>query len=111
MLKTVKFTSLLRKKGYSITTLVKCLDDIKTWLALNFENLNEKKTEVMILGGSSETPLLDLGYLDPHIKPTIINLRCKNGCGPQDESQIRVIVISSFYHLRQRAKIKPISSR
>ena len=74
--------------------------------ALNFYNLNEKKTEVILFGGSSETPLLDLDPLAQHIKPLITNLGVKMDVDLKLDSQIRVVVRSSFYHLRQLAKIK-----
>ena len=63
----------------------------------------------MIFGGSSETPLLMLGPLAQHIKPIITNLGVKMDVNIKLDSQIKVR--SSFYHLRQLAKIKQILSR
>ena len=57
------------------------------------------------------TPLLDLGSLVQHIKPTITNLGVKMDVDLKLDSQIRAVVRSSYHHLRQLAKIKPILSR
>ncbi len=54
--------------------LLDCLDDIKAWMSLNFLSFNENKTEVMVFGGTTGTPLVDLGALAQYIKPTITNL-------------------------------------
>lgn len=47
----------LKKNGtYSVKMLVECLDGIKAWMAFNFLNFNDKNTEVMLFGGTPETP-------------------------------------------------------
>ncbi len=61
----------------SVTALLKCLDDIKAWMAFNFLNFNNNKTEVMFFGGTSGTPLPDLGSLTQYMKPSITNLGVK----------------------------------
>ncbi|KAL6485103.1 hypothetical protein MHYP_G00071480 [Metynnis hypsauchen] len=55
----------LQKDVHSVKRLQACLGDIKAWLALNFLNFNEKKTEVMVFGpsGSCESSSVDLGPL------------------------------------------------
>lgn len=41
--------------------LLECLEDPKTWMALNFLNFSESKTEVMVFDGQSEVPSFELG--------------------------------------------------
>lgn len=78
-------------------------------MALNFLHFNDNKTEVMVFGGT--TGPVDLGSLAPYIKPSITNLGVKVDPELKFDSQIRAVVKSSFFHLRQLAKIKPILSR
>ncbi len=95
----------------SVTALLKCLDDIKAWMAFNFLNFNDNKTEVMFFGGTSGTPLPDLGSLTQYMKPTITNLGVKMDPDLKLDSQIRSVIKSNFFHLRQLAEIKPILPR
>ena len=39
------------------------------WMSLNFLYFNEKKTEVMVFGGTSVSPLVDMGSLAQYHKP------------------------------------------
>ena len=47
----------------SLNTLLDCLKDIKAWMALNFLNFNDSKTEVMVFRPSAARDIssLDLG--------------------------------------------------
>ena len=105
------FVPLQKKNGYSLAPLLACLDDIKAWMALNFLNFNEKKTEVMVFGpnGSCEPlPPVDLGPLASYVKPTVSNLGVKMDSNFKMDKQISAVVKSSFFHLRQLAKVKPL---
>uniref|UniRef100_A0A3B5PWV6 Reverse transcriptase domain-containing protein n=1 Tax=Xiphophorus maculatus TaxID=8083 RepID=A0A3B5PWV6_XIPMA len=57
------YLPLKQKDVHSIKHLLACLGDIKAWLALNFLNFNENKTEVMVFGPSDscESSSVDLG--------------------------------------------------
>ena len=50
------YVPLKKKDEHSARRLLTCLDDIKAWMALNFLNFNNKKTEVMVFGGATGTP-------------------------------------------------------
>lgn len=50
------YVTLKKKDAYSITALVKCLNNIKEWMALNFLSFNEKKTDVMVFGDTLKHP-------------------------------------------------------
>ncbi len=62
----------------------------------------------MVFGGTSVTPLVDLGSLAQYVKPTIKNLGVKVDSELKLDSQIKAGVKSSFFKLRQLAKIKPV---
>ena len=51
------------------------------------------------------------GSLSQYVKPTITNLGVNIDPGLQLDRQIRSVVKSNFFHLRQLAKIKPFLSR
>lgn len=105
------YIPLKKSDSFSIQPLLKCLDDIKAWMALNFLNFNDKKTEVMVFGGTSVTPLVDLCALDQYVKPIVKNLGVKIDKDLKFDSQIKAVVKSSFFQLRQLSKIKPILQR
>lgn len=54
-----------------------CFKDAKDWMAFNFLNLKEDKTEVIVFGPSLTydiPPPLDLGPLQPLVRPIVTNL-------------------------------------
>lgn len=58
--------------------------------------------------GSCEPPSLDLGPLAQFVKSGVSNLGFKMDKDFKLEQQIGAVVKSSFYHLRQLAKVKPL---
>lgn len=48
----------IKRNDIHMNNLLKCLDDIKAWMALTFLYLNDKKTEGMFSGPSP----VDLGF-------------------------------------------------
>ena len=107
------YVPLKKKEAFSLKPLLLCLDDIKTWMALNFLNFNEKKTEVMVFGphSSCNPPSVDLGPLAQYTKPTVSNLGFKMDSDFKLDRQISAVVKSSFFYLRQLAKVKPILTK
>ncbi|XP_076597184.1 uncharacterized protein LOC143326976 [Chaetodon auriga] len=103
------YVPLKRKNAFSLTPLLSCLEDIKAWMALNFLNFNEKKMEVMVFGpsGPCEPPPVDLGPLAGYVKPTVSNLGFKMDSDFRLDRQISAVVKSSFFQIRQLAKVKP----
>ena len=104
------YVPLKKKNAFSLTPLLACLEDIKAWMALNFLNFNEKKTEVMVFGpsGLCEPPPVDLGPLAEFTKPTVLNLGFKMDSDFKLDRQISSVVKSSFFQIRQLAKVKPL---
>lgn len=92
------YVPLKKKNAFSLTPLLACLEDIKDWMALNFLNFNEKKTEVMVFGpsGLCEPPLL-----------TVSNLGFKMDSDFKLDQLISSVVKSNFFQFRQLAKVKP----
>ena len=80
-------------------------------MSLNFLHFNEKKTEAMVFSGSTVSPLVDLDYLEHYRRPIINNLGVKVDTDLRFDTQIKAVVKSSFFQLRQLAKIKPILQR
>nr|XP_033934775.1 integrin alpha-5-like [Pseudochaenichthys georgianus] len=65
----------------------------------------------MVFGSTTDTTSVDLGPLHQYIKPTVTNLGIKMDRELKLESQIKSVVKTSFYHLRQLDKVKPFLSR
>jgi len=59
------YVPIKKKNDNSVGHLLNCLKDIKAWMALNFLNFNDEKTEVIVFGGTTGTPPIDLGSLAP----------------------------------------------
>ena len=106
------YVPLKKNDAQSFNTLLKCLDDIKAWMALNFLNFNDKKTEAIVFGGAiGIPPPVDLGSLAQVVKPVVTDLGFKVDSQLKLDNQIKYVVKSSFFQLRQLAKIKQILSR
>jgi len=56
----------LKRGENSLVPLLECLKDIKAWMASNFLNCNEDKTDVIVFGPSFASDILDLGYLQQY---------------------------------------------
>lgn len=54
----------LLKRMISTSISVKCLEDIKAWMTLNFLNFIDIKTEVIVFGGTTGPP--PVGLTDWH---------------------------------------------
>lgn len=67
------YVSLSKKGAFSLRQLLSCPEEVKNWMALNF---NEKKTELMVFGpsGPSTCHPADFGLLAPYLKPAVSNL-------------------------------------
>lgn len=102
-----------RNNPGSLQPLFACLKDVKAWLASNFLNFNNRKTEVMVFTPSDSHVFLpaDLGPLELFVKPTITNLGVKMDSDLKMDKQINAVVGKSFAQLRKLAKVKPFLTR
>lgn len=104
------YLPLKQNDPHAVTPLLDCLNDIKAWMSLNFLNFNHQKTEVMVFG-ASQAPPVDLGPLSQFVKPVISNLGVKMDSDLKLDHQISGVVKSSFFHLQQLARVKPMLPR
>lgn len=56
---SIIYQSLLKYFLYNLMSLCDCLTDIKSWMVMNFWQLNESKTQVIVFGPSSSFKQLD----------------------------------------------------
>lgn len=97
----------------SFDVLLECVDDIKRWMTNNFLQLNEDKTEVLILGcpaDSSPALKAQLGPLSKNVCKQIKNLGVIFDSSLFFDKQISAVIRGSFFHLRSIAKLKNILS-
>uniref|UniRef100_A0A8C6K7Z1 Reverse transcriptase domain-containing protein n=1 Tax=Nothobranchius furzeri TaxID=105023 RepID=A0A8C6K7Z1_NOTFU len=90
-----------------------CLDSIKAWMAGSFLQLNEDKTEILICAPDKLVPKVrdSLGQLASHTKPSVRNLVVTFDPALTLDSHVSSLVRSSFFPLRNVAKLSPILSR
>uniref|UniRef100_A0A669CA98 Reverse transcriptase domain-containing protein n=1 Tax=Oreochromis niloticus TaxID=8128 RepID=A0A669CA98_ORENI len=93
--------------------LLDCLTDVKAWMAKNFLNFNDRKTEAILFGPNrfSHTPDVDLAALTSQLKSSITNLGVKIDSALIFDDHVNGVVKSAFYHLRRLSKVKPFLSK
>uniref|UniRef100_A0A3B3H962 Reverse transcriptase domain-containing protein n=1 Tax=Oryzias latipes TaxID=8090 RepID=A0A3B3H962_ORYLA len=93
-----------------VNTLLNCILDIKLWMAENFLQLNQDKTEVLIIGPEDKREMIL-----PHFhnfKPS----QCVRNLGVLFDSElnfiphIKNVVKTGFYHLKNIARVRPFLS-
>lgn len=95
------------KQTSCLKSLMDCLNELKAWMAINFLHFNEKKTEVVVFADKANT---DLGVLSQAVKPIVTNLGVKFDSDLKFDAQISAVLKSSFFQLRQLAKVKQFLS-
>lgn len=92
----------LKSGNDSFQTLLYCLDEVRHWMALNFLNLNEEKTEMIIFGDPDCVTGNDsaLGPLSKHCRPNVKNLGVFINSSFKFVKQISSVVKTSFFQLR-----------
>lgn len=96
------------QNGNNVQSLMSCLSDLKSWLACNFLYLNEKKTEVVVFGprGTKGAAEFNFGSLALYVKDRVKNLGVYIDSALKLNAQVNYVVKSSFFHLRNLAKMK-----
>ncbi len=79
-------------------------------MASNFLQLNESKSEILILGHSRTSSVFNLGYLSASVQPYVRNIGVTFESLLNFEKQISTVVKGSFFHLRSIAKLKQLLS-
>src|SRR4029434_4984512 len=93
----------------SIDCLVNCILDRNVCMSQNFLKLNQDKTEVLVIGEKNERENLSahLKTLALNTKHQARNLGVILDSDLNFETHIKNIIKTSFYHLRNIAKVQP----
>ncbi len=102
----------LKQHEHCLDALLSCLNDIKAWMDINFLNLNDNKTEIIVFGHNESQKIsnFNLGPLSPYVKPCVKNLGVYLDSALKFDIQVSTVVKSSFFHLRALAKVKSFLS-
>uniref|UniRef100_A0A3Q3K5R8 Reverse transcriptase domain-containing protein n=1 Tax=Monopterus albus TaxID=43700 RepID=A0A3Q3K5R8_MONAL len=95
----------------ALAALQNCIYDVKVWLAQNLLNLNEDKTEYIVISPHPAVTMSDLGTYASTCSNTVRNLGVIFDTNFNFDCQIKSVVKTSFYQLRLLAKVKPFLSR
>ena len=96
-----------------IDTLFNCILDIKSWMTENFLQLNQDKTELLIIGSEAlrEKHGSKLSKLNIKACNTVKNLGVVFDSKLSFEPHIRNTLKIGFYHLKNIAKVRPFLSQ
>ena len=94
----------------TLNKLHSCLNDIKSWMACNFLQLNNSKTEVIIFGPPPSVTSLSsaLGPLSNNVNAVVRNLGVMLDSSLNFNKQINSVVRSGFYQLRVISNLKSL---
>ena len=93
--------------------LFNCIQDIESWMAENFLQLNQDKTEVLVIGPEAQREKLlpKLQSLSFSPSPQVRNLGVIFDSELTFIPHIKNITKIGFYHLKNIARVRPILSR
>ncbi len=97
-----------RNNSTVITSLLQCLEEVKSWLVQNFLFLNEDKTEVIVFGPNENSQYIspELESLSVFRSSRVRNLGVLVDQHLKFDKYISSVIGSSFYQLRLLSKIK-----
>ena len=92
----------------AIDSITNCLVATNKWMSNNFLKLNEDKTEILLVGPKTKREMFDnLGKLTPWIKSEVTSLGVIIDSDLSFSSHINKVSKTSFFHLRNIAKVRP----
>ena len=96
-----------------VNELIKCITDIKQWMAENFLQLNENKTEILLVGPKPLRHHIHSLLIPLSIEPSehVKNLGVILDPDLSFHKQISNISKTAFYHLRIISKVRPLLSQ
>lgn len=96
-----------------IEAIFSCLEDIKSWMAENFLQLNTKKTEMILFGSPTTSKHWSnaLGPWSSNLQNLVRNLGVIFDSSLNFNKQVSSVVKGSFYQLRTVAKLKHFLSK
>uniref|UniRef100_A0A672ZCU3 Reverse transcriptase domain-containing protein n=1 Tax=Sphaeramia orbicularis TaxID=375764 RepID=A0A672ZCU3_9TELE len=94
----------------AIHSITNCLTAMNQWMCRNFLKLNEEKTEILLVGPKAKTEMLTnrMGKLTSWIKPEVTSLGVIIDSDLNFKSHIKKVTKTSFFHLRNIAKVMPV---
>ncbi len=97
-----------RNSSTAITSLLQCLEEVKSWLVQTFLFLNEDKTEVIVFGPNENSQCIspELESLSVFRSSRVRNLGVLVDQHLKFDKHISSVIGSSFYQLRLLSKIK-----
>lgn len=109
---TQLYISLKPNDRSKLDSLMSCLEDIKCWMAQNFLQLNENKSEIILFGPPDSVTSLtnSLGNLSTLVKPYVKNLGVIFDSQFIFDRQVNAVVKSCFFQIRIIARLKPLLS-
>ena len=96
-----------------IDTLFKCILDIESWMASNFLQLNQDKTQTLVVGSEVQREKLSVKLLSASFNPckTVKNLGVIFDPDLNFGPHIRDVTKKAFYHLKNIAKVRQFLSQ
>uniref|UniRef100_A0A8C2IIF8 Reverse transcriptase domain-containing protein n=1 Tax=Cyprinus carpio TaxID=7962 RepID=A0A8C2IIF8_CYPCA len=99
--------------SFSSSTLTACLEEIRVWMKHNFLQLNSSKTEAILVGTPRQTQSSSITgiTITDHVislSTTVTNLDVRFDPQLSFEAHIKNLCKTSFYHLRNIAKLRPM---
>ena len=94
-----------------IDTLLNCILDIKSWMAVNFLQLNQDKTEVLLIGPEGEREKLLPKLQDFKTSQCVKNLGVIFDSELNFIPHIKNVTKIGFYHLKNIARVRPFLSQ
>lgn len=109
---TQLYVSLSPDDTSQLDSLFNCLLDLTAWMSQNFLQLNQDKTEVLIIGSKAQreklTPTLNKIGLCPSQEAR--NLGVVFDADFNFKTHVRGVTKTAFYHLRNISKVRPFLS-
>ena len=95
-----------------IDSLFNCISDIKAWMSQNFLQLNQDKTEVMVIGSKTQREKLVSQLNTQGLKPSqeARNLGVIFDADFNFKAHVRSITKTAFFHLKNISKVRPFLS-
>lgn len=110
---TQLYVSMSDHRQIEIKHLVNCMSDLENWMSLNFLKLNQDKTEILIFGSKKKRENFSSVLKGFSLNATnqARNLGVILDSDLNFESHIKNVCKTSFYHLRNIAKVRPFLSQ
>ncbi|XP_073710666.1 uncharacterized protein [Misgurnus anguillicaudatus] len=93
--------------------LTTCLEEIETWMKLNFLQLNSSKTEAILIGTPHQLRFSTINSItfsgqNITLSTSVTNLGVKMDSQLTFDTHIKHLCKTSFYHLKNIAKLRPL---